>query len=334
MKRRLLSLEDLTASVIAVPPLPRRADFSIDEKQTASILRHLRSGGVHTFMFGGNANLYNMSPSEFARFLKLLQGLSEEGDWFIPSIGSDFGKARDQIDLLRDSDFPTAMVLPHGSLTAPAGVATGLYRLAEAFRRPLIAYVKGDAFIGAADLARLFKDGALFALKYAVVRENPSEDAFLEDLLTCIDPARVISGIGERPAPVHYSKFGLHSFTSGSVCIAPHLSTSLLKALTRGDVYRAEQIRRLFLPLEDLRDAHSPIQVLHAAVDLAGIAATGPLLPFMASINDSQLLEFIKKAAIELLAANRAHALRTSAESSTAVQAGLIAPQSTIGTIR
>ena len=28
--------------------------------QNARLLEHLRSGGVRTFMYGGNANLYNM----------------------------------------------------------------------------------------------------------------------------------------------------------------------------------------------------------------------------------------------------------------------------------
>ena len=74
---------------------------------------------------------------------------------------------------------------------------------------------------------------------------------------------RVISGIGERPAITHWTRFGLRAFTSGAVCIAPALSTAILRALQAGDIATAGTIRSQFLPFEDLRDAHSPLRVLH-----------------------------------------------------------------------
>ena len=40
------------------------------------------------------------------------------------------------------------------------------------------------------------------------------------------------------------------------------------------------------MPLEDARDATSPIRILHAAVDLAGIAPTGPIGEFLSVIDD------------------------------------------------
>ena len=42
------------------------------------------------------------------------------------------------------------------------------------------------------------------------------------------------------------------------------------------------------MPLEDVRDALGPARVLHAAVDGAGIASTGPIPPFVSELTDGQ----------------------------------------------
>ena len=44
-------------------------------------------------MYGGNANLYNMGVAELRALAELLIALAHDGDWMIPSVGSDFGKA-------------------------------------------------------------------------------------------------------------------------------------------------------------------------------------------------------------------------------------------------
>jgi 4-hydroxy-tetrahydrodipicolinate synthase len=301
---------DLAASVLSVPPLARGADFAIDPAQNARLLDHLRAGGVHTFMYGGNANLYNMGVSELRTLADLLIRLAREGDWVIPSVGSDYGKARDQLAMLRDYPFPTAMVLPHRFPATPAGVATGYRKLADAYGKPVIAYVKDDGFVEASDLGRLAADGVICAIKYAVVRQNPNDDAFLGAILGCVDRSMVISGIGERPAIDHLTKFGLQAFTSGSVCVAPGLSTALLGAIKRGDLAEAQRLRALFIPLEDLRDKYSPLRVLHEAVRLAGICDTGPMLPFLSNIDDKAVLGAIEAAASRLLAAERSATAR------------------------
>jgi 4-hydroxy-tetrahydrodipicolinate synthase len=306
MKTTPITSADLAASVLAVPPLARRADFTIDREQNARLLEHLRGGRVRTFMYGGNANLYNMGVTEFRALCDLLVALGRDGDWFIPSVGSDYGKALDQLTMLRDYPFPTAMALPHRFPATPAGVATGLRRLAEAYGKPLIAYVKDDGYVEAADLGRLAADGAICFVKYGVVRDDPTTDRYLEDILAHVDRTKVISGIGERPAIAHLTKFGLAGFTSGSVCVAPGLSTALLAAIKRGDSGEAERLRALFMPLEDLRDAHSPLRALHDAVRLAGIADTGPMLPFLSNIEDPAILANIEREARRLLAADRA----------------------------
>jgi 4-hydroxy-tetrahydrodipicolinate synthase len=296
---------DLRASVLAVPPLARKADFSIDRDQNARLLAHLRSGGISTFMYGGNANLYNMSVSEFGTLLEMLEALAVDGDWMIPSVGSDFGKALDQVAIAKRFSFPTVMALPHRFPATPAGIATGLRRLADAYGQPLIAYVKDDGYIAPKDLQRLAKDGAICAIKYGVVRGKPQIDPFLEEILANVDHRLIISGIGERPAIEHLTQFKLTGFTSGSVCIAPRLSTELKGAIERGDLAEAQRLRALFLPLEDLRDAHSALRVLHDAVGLAGVCDTGPMLPYLDNITDPAVVAVVKREAIRLLDANK-----------------------------
>jgi dihydrodipicolinate synthase/N-acetylneuraminate lyase len=304
MKTTPVTASDIPRSVLSVPPLARRADCSIDREQNKRILDHLRTGGVSTFMYGGNANFYNLPVSEFAPLLEMLEEIAGADDWIIPSVGSDYGKAMDQIAILRGLRFPTAMVLPHRFPATAAGVATGIRRLADLYQRPVIAYVKDDGYIDAEDLGRLAADGAICGIKYAIVRANPEIDPYLEQVLSVVDRKMVISGIGERPAIAHLMQFKLPGFTSGSVCIAPRLSTMLLEALKRGDVKDAERLRQLFLPLEDLRDAHSPLRVLHEAVRLAGIAETGPILPYLSNITAPVLVAAIEQAAKRLLEAN------------------------------
>ena len=91
-------------------------------------------------------------------------------------------------------------------------------------------------------------------------------------------PDLIISGIGERPVINHFRGFGLRAFTSGSTCVAPRAVQPHPRspAHAGGDA-SAAATRELFMPLEDARDAHSPIRILHAAVALAGIADTGPI---------------------------------------------------------
>lgn len=136
------------------------------------------------------------------------------------------------------------------------------------------------------------------------VRENPADGANLGAIVDAVGADRVISGIGERPAITHWTRFGLHAFTSGAVCIAPALSTAIFRAPQVGDVATAGTIRSQFLPFEDLRDAHSSLRVLHEGVRLAGIAETGPMQPLLSNIDDESLLGEIGRAAVALLAAN------------------------------
>lgn len=306
MKTSPLTATDLRGSVLAVPPMPRQVDGSIDADANRRVLDHLRAGRVSTFMYGGNANFYNIGVAELGRVLDVLTPLLAAGDWLIPAVGADFGKAAEQIALLRERAFPTAMVLPLRFPATAAGAASGIGKLAARYGKPVIAYVKDEGYIHNGDLAALVKDGSVCAVKYAIVRHDPRQDAVLADLVQRMGPDLVISGIGERPVLDHFRGFGLRAFTSGSTCVAPALSNRIREALHAGDFATASATRELFIPLEDMRDAYSPIRILHAAVQLAGIAPTGPIGEFLSVIEDKQVLDKLKGIALELLARNQA----------------------------
>jgi dihydrodipicolinate synthase/N-acetylneuraminate lyase len=276
---------DLTKSVLAVPPLARHADLSLNVEANRTLIRHLESGGVSTLMYGGNANIYNIAPSEYPRLLDMLLEAASADTWLIPAVGPDFGKMSDQCAALRDRPFPTAMVLPASGTFTVSGAIDGVRRFADSFGRPAIAYVKSSDYLTPDALAQLMEEGVVTAIKYAIVRENPAEDPFLDQLVKRVDRSRIISGIGERPVISHWKNFGLRAFTSGSVSIAPRVSMALLDALKSGDLAKAEDIRENFLPFETLRDAINPIRVLHDGVTLSGIADMGPILPLLSNLD-------------------------------------------------
>lgn len=150
----------------------------------------------------------------------------------------------------------------------------------------------------------MIEEGRIAAFKYAVVRDEPAKDAYLSSMLQAVDARWIVSGIGERPAIVHYRDFGLKSFTSGSVCIAPRGSMRLLHLLRDGRYDEAESVRQHYLGLEDCRDGISPIRVLHDAVTLSGVANMGPMLPLLTGISSAER-ERVAPVARELAAWDR-----------------------------
>jgi 4-hydroxy-tetrahydrodipicolinate synthase len=110
--------------------------------------------------------------------------------------------------------------------------------------------------------------------------------------------------MGERPAVAHLRAHSLPGFTTGSGCLAPGLCNAILGACVEGDWARAESLRAAFLPLEDQRDAWGPARVLHAAIELAGVAATGPIPPFVSPIAAGRRAE-LEPTARALLARER-----------------------------
>jgi dihydrodipicolinate synthase/N-acetylneuraminate lyase len=305
MKTSAVTFADLAGSVLAVPPLARDAAYRLDRPANTALIRHIEAGGISTLLYGGNANFYHVSLGEYPALLDFLAETAAPGTWIIPSVGPDFGKMLDQAAVLKARSFPTAMVLPSAFPHTPAGVEVGIRRFAEAFGKPIVLYIKAEGYVTPEGAKRLVDAGVVAAIKYAIVRDDPKQDAFLTKLVDLVDRRFIVSGMGERPAIVHMRDFGLPGFTSGSCCVGPRGSAKLLDAGKKKDWETAERLRAAYLPLEDLRDGLSPIRVLHEAVALANIAPTGPILPLLSNIEEPHHAG-IKKAALELLATDRA----------------------------
>jgi len=296
-----LLIEEFATSVLAVPPLARRADLSLDVAQNQRLIRHIEAGGQRILLYGGNANLYHCGLQDYAQMLGMLASSTLDSTRVIPAIGPDFGKMMDQARLLRGSGYRTAMVLPMQGFTSPEGVAEGISRFVDAAAMPVTMYLKSEQTIDIERIGKLVDSGRILAIKYAVVREDPARDPYLEALVQRIGAARIVSGMGERPAPVHLARFSLASFTTGCGCIAPHACMLLLRALQRGDLSGAEQLHARFMPLENLRESVSLIRVLHDAVSLSGVADMGPQLPLL-SASPAERMGEIKELAVALLA--------------------------------
>ncbi|HVX84357.1 MAG TPA: dihydrodipicolinate synthase family protein [Phycisphaerae bacterium] len=277
----------LTQSVLAVPPLCRNADYTLSPTENAKLIRHIEAGGVNTLLYGGNANFYHVGAAEYGDILTLLESFAAADTLVIPSVGPTFGTAIDQAGILRGRAFPTAMLLPMQGAVTPAGVDLGIRRFVDAAVIPAILYIRSENYIDPPRVAKLFDDHVILAVKYAVVRKDPADDPYLRALCDHVNPARIISGLGEQPAITHMRDFALGGFTAGIVCIAPHISHQLLAAIRNKNFPEAERLRALCKPLEDLRDALNPIRVLHEAVRLANIADTGPLLPLLSNLPES-----------------------------------------------
>jgi dihydrodipicolinate synthase/N-acetylneuraminate lyase len=298
-------VSEFSESVMAVPPLARRNDYSLDPAENRKLIGHIEAGGVRTILYGGNANLYHVAVSEYRELLDMLAESAGATTRVIPAIGPDYGKMLDQARILAQTRYRTAMILPLAGFTTPQGVATGLRRLADIAGMPFTLYIKTEDYVDVDTLAGLVDDGTLLAVKYAIPRADPAQDVWLRRLLERVPASRVVSGMGERPALVHARDFGLAAWTTGSGCIAPRAVMALLRAAKQGRADEAQRLYERFLPLETLRDEISLIRVLHDAVTLSGIADMGPILPLLSS-TPAEALPGVEREARVLLAFDRA----------------------------
>jgi len=317
MKTTPITMEDLRG-VFAVPPLARQRDSarSLDLEQNDLIIHHLTSGGITRLIYGGNAFIYHVTLAEYEVLLRWLAALDDRL-WAIPSIGPSYGRAMDQARLLREFQFPAVMMLPCNDPRDAAGLEQGYRDIAAAAETKLLLYLKEETSFGSDKesgleaVARLLDDGVCIGIKYAVIRDDPTQDTYLESLLQRVDRSYVISGIGERPAVVHLRDWKLPGFTTGSGCVAPRLSQQIFAACGRARFAQADELRTAFLPLEDLRDAWGPARVLHAAVEQAAIAQTGNTPPFVSELSHRQVEELAPVAG-RLLSANTSATNRVS----------------------
>lgn len=304
MQTTPITVEDLRSSVVAVPPLARNADLTLNDAANTALIRHLEAGGVRILLYGGNANLYNIAVSEYGQLLEFLSGAAAEKTIVVPSVGPFYGNIIDQADILKQFRFPTAMILPTLFPAKPAGIQTAVRHFVERAGIPAVLYLKDEGYMPPEAAAQLVNEGLISWIKYAIVRQDPKQDAYLSKLVELVDRKIIVSGIGEQPAIVHLRDFGITGYTSGCICVAPKPSMQMLQKVQAGEYEAAEALRKTYEPLEDLRNGHGPIPVLHHAVTLSGIADMGPFLPLLAPLPE-ELLVKIGPVAKDLLALNQ-----------------------------
>lgn len=311
MDTSLHSSTRIRQSVIAVPPLARDEEGAVSAAENAKIIRHIEGGGVNVLLYGGNAVFYHVRPSQYRSILEMLAATVADSTSVVPSVGPAFGMMMDQAEVLRDFDFPTAMILPQRDVADAAGIVRGVRAFADALGKPVVLYLKFANWLPTAAVRTLVDEGLISWIKYAVVQEDPAVDPELRALIDAVPAEKIISGIGEQPAIVHLRDFGVAGFTSGCVCIAPARSMEMLAAIREERWDDAEEIRSHFEPLENLRNQISPIRVLHEAVASAGIARTGPILPLLGLLDDERQDTEIATAATRLLSWERARTVPT-----------------------
>ncbi|MFT4639556.1 MAG: dihydrodipicolinate synthase/N-acetylneuraminate lyase [Verrucomicrobiales bacterium] len=289
MKTTPITSADLARSIIAVPPLCRDANLKLADSENVRLVKHMENGGVRILLYGGNANLYNIAVSEYPVLLDFLEASVGDDTLIVPSVGPMYGNIMDQAEILRERQFPAAMILPTLFPATTSGVQTALRHFVDRSNVRAVIYIKDENYITPQAVKELVDDGLVSWIKYAVVREDPLKDPYLEELIDKIDSNMIVSGIGEQPAIAHLDHFKVVGFTSGCVCVAPRRSMAMLEALKNEDLETAEELRQGFVALEDLRNGHGPIPVLHHAVALAGIADTGPHLPLLSALDDDLL---------------------------------------------
>jgi dihydrodipicolinate synthase/N-acetylneuraminate lyase len=289
----IMTHEQELGGVYAVPPLARTADRrrAIAFEENVKIVNYIIRGGITRLIYGGNAFFHHLTLAEYEQVLDWLSQLQHDGLQVIVAAGPSFGRLMDQATLLRRAGVHSVMVLPCGDPRDAAGIGRGLREFADASGAHILAYVKEETNLGIDSergldvLGKLVDEGVCDGVKYAVVRDDPRVDAYLEALLRRVDQSKVISGIGERPAVTHLRQWKLTGFTTGSGCLAPQQSVAILRSCERGDFATAEEIRERFLGLEDMRDLWGPARVLHHAMELTGIARTGAIPPFVSPLS-------------------------------------------------
>lgn len=287
MKTSAVAASDIGRAVWAVPPVCRKPDGALADSENRKLVAHIEAGGVSTILWGGNANLYDVTVAEFAALAERLPEWVADDSWAIPSVGPDYGKLREHAAILKKTRFPAAMLLPYAGPRSAEGVERAIRDFVQQAGMPAILYLRATDYLPADRIAALFADGSLAALKYAAETGDLTHDAYLEAICAACPRERIVSGIGEIAAIPHLSHFSLAGFTAGAVCIAPRRAMAILRALKRGDRAEAEALVAPIYPLEDLRGAHGPVPVIHEAVALAGIADTGPLRPHLAPLPEA-----------------------------------------------
>ena len=289
MNLQPVSPELFARSVVALPPLARDQNLELSVAENQRLVRALEADGIRVLLYGTNALLQHLRPGEYAPLLAMLQDIAGPDTTVIPSIGPSHGLMTEQVEILRDTGFPTVHLLPPTDSVTAAGFERAVGELAARLGKPVVLSVTESGVLTPPIVRRLVAAGLISFLLYEGTPEDPADDPLLRELVETVDPKIVISGSGEQLAIVHLREFGLGGFASACACVAPRLAQCLLHAIESGEWSEAEEIRGIFRPLEALRRKHQPVSVLHEALTFARIAEMGPPPPLLTPVNERYL---------------------------------------------
>ncbi len=304
MSNIYLEPADYKSTVVAVPPIALTSDFEIAYDQNTALVRHIEEGGVRILLYGGNANLYHYGQRLYRDALKMMHAYQTERTSVITSIGPDFGKMMDQAKAVREVGLKNVMLLPMMFPSDPVGVANAARRVANELGFGVILYIKRENYIQPDVLEQLIRDGVVRFVKYAVERDDASEDAYLDSLLAAVGTDVIASGMGETPIADHIGRRKLATFTSGAVCIAPAAAMELLSLYRAGQHDRALELSEPFLEFERVRAQIGGMKVLHDGVTVSGIGDMGPLLPMVSNVTASEKTE-VERVVAAVIAAEK-----------------------------
>ncbi len=293
--------ELFTHSVVALPPLARAQDLALSPEQNQRLIRSIEAGGIRVLLYGSNALLQHLRPSEYAPLLAMLEQIAGPDTVVIPSIGPSHGLMMEQLEVLRGTSFPTVHILPPADAVTASGFERAVGEITSQLERPAVLAVTDPGVLTPPILRRLVNAGQVSFILYQVELDEPASDPLLQELVDTIDPRFIVSGLGEQVAIVHFREFGVGGFASGCACVASRLSQCFLETMRRGEWAEAEEIRGIFRPLEELRRKQSPVSVLHEALTFAGIAEMGPIPAMLTPVNE-RYLSRVREAAQTLLA--------------------------------
>lgn len=108
MRSTPVTSADLEQSVIAVSPLARNADLTMNRAANTALIRHIEAGGIASLIYGGNANFHHLPLSEYADTFDFLAEAAGANTWVLPSVGPDHGRSRVGPGWRGSADYPKA----------------------------------------------------------------------------------------------------------------------------------------------------------------------------------------------------------------------------------
>lgn len=280
--------------VFATLPLARSPrNWAVDWDESERIVEHVREGGISRLLLGESAQVQHITLKQYRELLEWLVDFTDEM-LVVPGLGPSFGRAYQQAEFLARHPFPAAMVLPIRDDRDPAGLELGYRKLAERAEMPLLVVLRDLVDWGrqpqevAERLGRLAEDDLVAGILFDTPPRDPGTGRLIEVCRQQLEQVSLLGGGGELRAEVFLGEHGVRTFVSGAACVAPRLTRKLYLSYEGEDLVAADSLVTNFRPFHQLSEAWGTVAVLNAAVNEAGVADMGPLLPYLNGLSSER----------------------------------------------